>query len=170
MCCVTRKTMNDVSLARRSDTDLETATTCGSCLSEPPAAAALGLFLVRFIIAITNSTTWPNWRACARQAVVYDCASLSPGNSLYLVPFERGETSGKSYVLPQFYFSNLKRKTQYKTSAPPPKKRKKTTGMHISAMPFPSYFRRSEAAAATATTGMTGLVGIPVHQAGRFEC
>lgn len=49
------------------------------------------------------------------------------------------------------------------------KKTKKTTGLrvHIPAMSFPSYLRHSEAAAAI---GMTTLVGILSHQAGRFEC
>lgn len=56
-------------LDRRSRADPEAVRTGGSCVSAPAAAAGLGRLLVRFITAITASTTWPNGHARARQAV-----------------------------------------------------------------------------------------------------
>lgn len=94
-------------------------------------------------------------------AVVYDCVSLSRVNLLLCVVSFWGEDC--RIFLSRFQFSNFK--NQYKS--PLPKKRPRPPQMHISAMSFPPYLHRFEAAAAT---GMTALVGIPVHQAGRFEC
>lgn len=99
--------MNDVTLKWTSDTDPETVTACGSCLSEPPAAAGLGLLIVRFIIAIMASTTWRNWRAWLDKLshnldVVYDCVSLLLGNILYLVTFEREKQAENPNSFPGF--------------------------------------------------------------------
>lgn len=123
--CVTSKTMNDVTLKWTSDTDPETVTTCGSCLSEPPAAAGLGLLIVRFIIAIMASTTWRNWRAWLDKLsdnldVVYDCVSLLLGNILYLVTFEREKQAENPNSFPGFILKNS-------ILNQPQKKRKKTT-------------------------------------------
>lgn len=119
------KRRNDVNGNGGPDWWPDTVATYGRCLSELPAAAALGLLIVRFIIAITASTTWPNWRACAQQAVgqplchVWLCEPLVSQPSSLSGQFLRTKSAQNNQeFLSRFHFSHFK--NQYKSS--PPKK------------------------------------------------